>query len=157
MIYCKAGTKATPASVLGVDVRFLNWYVFRFSITLWKVFVIELRDSVVFSAVHCLHCPWQTWCIVHRWNRSRRRLRLLDLYGFRFFISLWNVFEPALRDAVVFLVTQTVLSTFDVYCAYGSAHTFVHLNYLNLPVYYLIRGSVLQGLCEVRLDWNYSR
>jgi hypothetical protein len=31
--------------------RFLDWYGFRFSITLWNVVVIELRDSVVFSAV----------------------------------------------------------------------------------------------------------
>jgi hypothetical protein len=28
---------------------------------------------------------------------------------------------------------------------------------MNLPVYYLIRGWFLQGLCEVRLGWNYSR
>jgi hypothetical protein len=31
--------------------RFLDWYLFRFSTTLWKVFVIELRDSVLFSVV----------------------------------------------------------------------------------------------------------
>jgi hypothetical protein len=40
------------------------------------------------------------------------------------------VFEIALHNSVVFSVTQTVLSTFDVYCAYGSAHTFSHLNYM---------------------------
>jgi hypothetical protein len=31
--------------------RFLDWYGFRFSTTFWNVFVIELRDSVVFSVV----------------------------------------------------------------------------------------------------------
>jgi hypothetical protein len=31
--------------------RFLDWYGFRFSTTLWNVFVKELRDSVVFSVV----------------------------------------------------------------------------------------------------------
>jgi hypothetical protein len=31
--------------------RFLDFYGFRFSTTLWNVFVIELRDSVVFSVV----------------------------------------------------------------------------------------------------------
>jgi hypothetical protein len=28
--------------------RFLDWYVYRFSTTLWNVFIIELRDSFVF-------------------------------------------------------------------------------------------------------------
>jgi hypothetical protein len=31
--------------------RFLDWYGFRFSITLWNVFVIEMRDYIVFSVV----------------------------------------------------------------------------------------------------------
>jgi hypothetical protein len=31
--------------------QFLDWYEFRFSTTLWNEFVIELRDSVVFSVV----------------------------------------------------------------------------------------------------------
>jgi hypothetical protein len=31
--------------------RFLDWCGFRFSTTLWNVFEIELRDSVVFSVV----------------------------------------------------------------------------------------------------------
>jgi hypothetical protein len=48
------------------------------------------------------------------------------------------VFEIALHNSVVFSVTQTVLSTFDVYCAYGSAHTFSHLNYIKSSVYYLL-------------------
>jgi hypothetical protein len=45
-------------------------------------------------------------------------------------MSLWYVFEIALRDSVVFSVVLIVLSTFDKYCAYGSAHTFSHLNYM---------------------------
>jgi hypothetical protein len=36
-------------------------------------------------------------------------------------------------------------------CAYDSAHTFSHLNYMNLLAYYFIRGCVLQGLGEFRL------
>jgi len=59
-----------------------------------------------------------------------RRRRLLDWYGFRFSISLLNVFEIALRVSVLFPVVQMVLWMFDVYCAYGSAHTFSHLNYI---------------------------
>jgi hypothetical protein len=31
--------------------QFLSWYGFHFSTTLWNVFIIELRDSVVFSVV----------------------------------------------------------------------------------------------------------
>jgi hypothetical protein len=31
--------------------QFLDLYEFRFSITLWNEFVIEMRDSVVFSVV----------------------------------------------------------------------------------------------------------
>jgi hypothetical protein len=31
--------------------RFLDWYLFYLSITLWNVFVIDLRDSVLFSVV----------------------------------------------------------------------------------------------------------
>jgi len=31
--------------------RFLDWYRFRFSTTLWNVFVMELRNSVLFSVV----------------------------------------------------------------------------------------------------------
>jgi len=38
------------------------------------------------------------------------------------------VIEP--RDSVVFLIVQMVHSMFDVYCAYGSVHTFSHLNYM---------------------------
>jgi hypothetical protein len=71
---------------------------------------------------------------------SGRRRRFLDLYGSRFFMTLGNVFVIELRDSVVFSVAKTILSTFDVYYAYGSAHTFSHLHYMNLPVYYLIRG-----------------
>jgi hypothetical protein len=77
---------------------------------------------------------------------SGRRRRRLDWYRFRFSIPFWNVIETALRDSVVFSVAQTVLSTFDVYCAYGSAHTYSHLNYMNLHVYDLSPRWVLQGL-----------
>jgi hypothetical protein len=49
----------------------------------------------------------------------------------------FETFVTELRDSVVFSVAKTVFSTFDVYCAHGSAHTFSHLN---LPVYYPIRG-----------------
>jgi hypothetical protein len=61
---------------------------------------------------------------------SGRRRRVLDWYRFRFSISLWNVFEIALRDFVVFSVAQMVLSKFDVSCACGSTHNFSHLNYM---------------------------
>jgi hypothetical protein len=61
---------------------------------------------------------------------SRRRRRFLDLYGFCFSIMLWNVFETAVHDSVVFLVAQKILATFVVYCAYGSAHTFSQVNYI---------------------------
>jgi hypothetical protein len=50
------------------------------------------------------------------------------------------MFLIELRDSVLFSVVKTALSTFDVYCAYGSAHTFFYLNYMILPVYKLIRG-----------------
>jgi hypothetical protein len=76
------------------------------------------------------------------------RRRFLDCCGFPFSISFWNIFLTELRDSVVFSVAKTVFSTFDVYCAYGSAHTFSDRN---LPVYYPIRGWVLQGLGEFRL------
>jgi hypothetical protein len=56
---------------------------------------------------------------------SGRLRRFLDWYGFRFSTTLWIVFVIELHDSVVFSVVQTVLSTFDVYCAYLS-----HLNYI---------------------------
>jgi hypothetical protein len=68
---------------------------------------------------------------------SGRRRRFLDLYGFRYSTTFYSVFVKEMRDSVVFSVAKTVFSTFDVYCAYGSAHTFSHLNLL---VYYPIRG-----------------
>jgi len=40
------------------------------------------------------------------------------------------VFVNQLRDSVVFSVVQTVLLMLDVYCAYGSAQNFFHLNYM---------------------------
>jgi hypothetical protein len=40
---------------------------------------------------------------------SGRRRRFLDLYGFRFFMTLGYVFITELRDSVVFSVVQTVL------------------------------------------------
>jgi hypothetical protein len=40
---------------------------------------------------------------------SGRRRRFLDLYGFRFFAMLLNVFLIELRDSVVFSVVQSVL------------------------------------------------
>jgi hypothetical protein len=61
---------------------------------------------------------------------SDRRRRFLDWYGFHFSTTFWNVFVIKVRDSDVFSVVQTVLSTSDVYCAYGSAHTFSHLNYM---------------------------
>jgi hypothetical protein len=60
---------------------------------------------------------------------SGRRRRFLYWYWFRFSTTLWKVFVIEVRDSVVFSVIQTVFSTFDAYCAYGSAHTFSHLNY----------------------------
>jgi hypothetical protein len=45
------GHKSDAAVGSGRRRRFLNWYRFRFSTTLWNVFVIELRDSVMFSVV----------------------------------------------------------------------------------------------------------
>jgi hypothetical protein len=44
------------------------------------------------------------------------------------------------RHSVVFSVSQTVLSIFDVYCACGSARTYTRLNYMSIPIYYLIPG-----------------
>jgi hypothetical protein len=38
-----------------------------------------------------------------------RRRRFLDLYGFRFSTTLWNVFVIQLRDSFVFSVVQTVM------------------------------------------------
>jgi hypothetical protein len=38
-----------------------------------------------------------------------RRRRCLDLYGFRFFMMLGNVFVIEMRDSVVFSVVETVL------------------------------------------------
>jgi len=40
--------------------RFLDWYGFWISTTLWNVFVIELRDSVVFSVVQTV-MEWKNW------------------------------------------------------------------------------------------------
>jgi hypothetical protein len=57
---------------------------------------------------------------------SGRWRRFLDLCEFRFSKTVWNVFVTELRDSVVFSVAHIVLSTFDVYWAYGSAHTFSH-------------------------------
>jgi hypothetical protein len=68
---------------------------------------------------------------------SGRRRRFLHLHGFRFSTTFYSVFVTELRDSVVFSVVKTVFSTSDVYCAYGSAHTFSDLN---LPVYYHNRG-----------------
>jgi len=59
---------------------------------------------------------------------SGRRHRIFNWYGFRFSTTLWNVFVTELRDSIVFPVVQTVLWTFDLYCACGSAHTYSHLD-----------------------------
>jgi hypothetical protein len=40
---------------------------------------------------------------------SGSRRRFLDLYGFRFSTTLWNVFVIELRDSIVFSVVQTVM------------------------------------------------
>jgi hypothetical protein len=61
---------------------------------------------------------------------SGRRCWFLDLYGFGFSTSLWNVSVIELRDSVGFLVAKTVFSTFDVYCAHGFAHTSSDLNHV---------------------------
>jgi len=60
-----------------------------------------------------------------------------------------------MSDSVLFSVVQTVLWTFDVYCAYGSAHTFSHINYLKssciLP--YPRLGFARFGWVYVRLGY----
>jgi hypothetical protein len=98
-----------------------------------------------------LHCPWQIWFIVYPRRKQRpRRIResvsSFDWYGFRFSISLWNVFKVALRDSVMFSVAQRVSSQRSPH----TAHTSSHLNYMNLPVYYLIRRWVFSsnGRCD---------
>jgi hypothetical protein len=40
---------------------------------------------------------------------SGRERRFLDLYGFRFSTTFWNVFVIEVRDSVVFSVVQTVM------------------------------------------------
>jgi hypothetical protein len=40
---------------------------------------------------------------------SGRRRRFLDLYGFRFSTTFWNVFVIELRYSVVFSVVQTIM------------------------------------------------
>jgi hypothetical protein len=54
---------------------------------------------------------------------SGRRRRFLDSYRFRFFTTFRNILLIELRDSVVFSVIKMVFSMFNVYCAYGSAHT----------------------------------
>jgi hypothetical protein len=44
------GHKSDVGVVSGCRRRFLDWYGFRFTTTFWNVFVIELRDSVVFGS-----------------------------------------------------------------------------------------------------------
>jgi hypothetical protein len=61
---------------------------------------------------------------------SGRRRQFLDSNVFRFSTTLRNVIVIELRDSFVFSVRQTFLSMFDVYCGYGFAHTFPHLNYV---------------------------
>jgi hypothetical protein len=46
-----AAHKSDAGVGLGRRCRFLDWYGFRFSTTLWKMFIPELRDSVLFSVV----------------------------------------------------------------------------------------------------------
>jgi hypothetical protein len=58
-----------------------------------------------------------------------------------------------MSDSVVFSVVETFLSTFDVCCAYGSAHTFYHLNYMKLPVYYLSEVE----FCKVWVRLGYVK
>jgi hypothetical protein len=76
------------------------------------------------------------------------RRQFLDWYGFRFSTTLCNMFITELRDYVVFSVVYTDLWTFDMYCAYGSAHTFSHLNYVK-PSCILIYPRV----CFARFRW----
>jgi hypothetical protein len=61
------------------------------------------------------------------------------------------VFLIELEDSVVFSVVQTVLSMFDVHCAYGSAHTFSNLNYTNPSFILPYPTFSLQGLGEFSL------
>jgi hypothetical protein len=49
-----AGHKSDASVGSGRQCRFLDWYGFRFSTTFSNVFVIELRDAVVFSVVQTL-------------------------------------------------------------------------------------------------------
>jgi hypothetical protein len=84
---------------------------------------------------------------------SGRRRQFLDSYGFRFSTTFLKGFVIELRDSSVFSGVQTVVLKFDVYCAYGSAHTFSHFITPNLPVYRLIRGRVLKGLGEFSLGY----
>jgi hypothetical protein len=42
--------------------RFLDWYRFLFSATLWNVFVIELRDSVLISVAKTVFSTFDVYC-----------------------------------------------------------------------------------------------
>jgi len=44
--------------------RFLDWYGFRIYTTLWNVFVIDLRDSVVFSVVQTVMKFERIWWVM---------------------------------------------------------------------------------------------
>jgi hypothetical protein len=74
--------------------------------------------------------------ILYAWHKrdvgvgSGRRRRFLDSYGFGFYNGFWNVLVIELRDSIVFSVVQTVLSTFDAYCAYSYAQTFSYHKYI---------------------------
>jgi hypothetical protein len=55
------GHKSDPGVGSGRRRRFFDWYGFRFSTALWNVFVIELRDSVVFSVVQKFMEFFKNW------------------------------------------------------------------------------------------------
>jgi hypothetical protein len=82
-----------------------------------------------------LHCPWEIWYTVHltqkrRWRRFRVSASIFGIIWIPLLRNVWNVFVKGLLDSVLFSVVQTAFSTFDLYCAYGSAHTFSRLNYM---------------------------
>jgi hypothetical protein len=57
-----AGHKSDAGVGTGRRRRFLDWYGFRYATTFWNVFVIELRDSVVFSVVQTALSSFDAYC-----------------------------------------------------------------------------------------------
>jgi hypothetical protein len=145
-LYLVLRSKKAWSYISAPQYAFMAWCSVKAQGHLYLFYLYGNRKVTIFDRYDILYAGNRSDASV---GSGRRRL-FVDWCGFRFSITLWNVFVIELSDSVMFSVVQTVISKFDLYYACGSLRTYSHLNYMKTSCVTLSEFE----FCKVWVSWG---